>query len=328
MGKPTFVVWSPRHTKELLHLDIFDMQNLGCTLSRSVDDIYGIFAHIPYLTQERVDKPRACLSAATMINMIKGAGYNRLVTLDMHASALETALGVAKLKAEHFLTSPIFSTFLLALAKGRRHAENLRILGLVHRAGESDPERTEDVRVQVINPLDFVSASTDLGGHKRAMHLAEDLVGKQRANGAVATVVKERDPVEGTLTLSNVIGPDLEGKTVIIVDDLLRSAKTIEIAAQAIKNAGAARIMAFITHPEMNDGADIRCQTLLQLGLLDLLAVTNSIEIPAEKRFPGLTQILLDPILAAVIKAEATHHSASEAFWSALRGPMQAIRYT
>lgn len=325
-GKPTFVVWSPRHTADHFYRDIFDMQNIGYTLSRSVEQLHAVFPHIPFLTQDRIDKPRSCLSAAAIIDTIKSSGYQYVTTLDMHTSALETAFAVAKLKPAHFFSSPIFSRFLLALTKSRIRARELTVLGLLPHEGK--PRGEAEIAVRLFDPGNFISASTDIGGHKRALLLAQDVAGRRLADARVSVVIKNRDVNSGALSLSSVIGPNLKGKTVVLIDDLLRSAKTLVIAIEAIKQAGAAKVIACATHPEMDDGAAERLQEAQRRGLLDLVVTTNSIEVPAAKRFRGLTQIMLDPILAAVIDAEANRRSTSAAFHEVLLGrPLQLIRY-
>jgi ribose-phosphate pyrophosphokinase len=322
-GAPTFVVGSTRHTEDL-HSDIFDLYNLGRTLSRSVRDIYAIFPHIPYLTQERIDKTRACLSAAAMFRLIENAGYSHLVTLDMHSPSLETALGVGNLMFDHFLPTPIFSAFISGLARSRSALSKFKIFDL-SAAREGDP----DPQVRVIDPNDLIIGATDLGGMKRAGRLAEQAVGKKRAHNAVAVAIKDRDPDNGAIKLSRVIGPALKGRDVVLVDDLLRSFKTFGVAARAMKDEGARRILGLVTTPEMNDGAEVLYEQALSSGTLSMLAVTNSCQIPAKKRIPGLTQILLDPIMAAVIEAKASRRpgSASSAFHEAIARGLEVIQY-
>jgi ribose-phosphate pyrophosphokinase len=326
LKKPTFVVWSPRHTEALLHRDIFEALNLGRTLSDCRVELHGIFPHIPYLPQDRHDKSGACLSAATMIDLIKNAGYQQIVTLDMHTASLETAFAVAKLWPRHFSASPIFAQFLRSLTGGRLSPRNMKVLGLV--PSEREPRNEDEIMMQPLDPADYICASPDLGGQQRAFETAKQLVGPAEADARMAVAIKHRNVDSGIVSLSRVIGPDLKGKTVVVVDDLLRSAFTAEIAVGAFKKAGAEKVLVFIPHPEMNDGAPERCEAMFRHGWIDLLVVTNSIEIPEKKRFRNLTQILLDPFLAAIIKAEANGRSINQAFYNVLQNTsLQVVRY-
>ena len=112
---------------------------------------------------------------------------------------------------------------------------------------------------------DFVMASTDAGRAKWVESLANDL-------GVNAAFVLKRR-VKGDETEVSAINADVEGKTVIIYDDMIRSGGSIVNAARVYKGAGAERILVITTHGLfVNEGLD----KLRNCGLIERLFCTNT----------------------------------------------------
>ncbi|NCD68839.1 ribose-phosphate diphosphokinase [Mucilaginibacter agri] len=112
---------------------------------------------------------------------------------------------------------------------------------------------------------DFVMASTDAGRAKWVESLANDL-------GVNAAFILKRR-LKGDHTEVSAINADVEGKTVIIYDDMIRSGGSIINAAQTYKNAGATDIVVITTHGLfVNDGV----QKLKNCGLISKLICTDS----------------------------------------------------
>lgn len=99
---------------------------------------------------------------------------------------------------------------------------------------------------------DYVIVSPDVGGVKRARLFAERL-------GGPLAILDKRRPKDNVAEILNIIG-EVEGKTAIIVDDIADTARSLVNAAKAIKEKGAKRVIACITHPVLSDGAIERIQ--------------------------------------------------------------------
>ncbi|ACJ74889.1 ribose-phosphate pyrophosphokinase [Thermosipho africanus Ob7] len=99
---------------------------------------------------------------------------------------------------------------------------------------------------------DYVIVSPDVGGVKRARQFAERL-------GGPLAILDKRRPKDNVAEILNIIG-EVEGKTAIIVDDIADTARSLVNAAKAIKEKGAKRVIACITHPVLSDGAIERIQ--------------------------------------------------------------------
>ena len=115
-----------------------------------------------------------------------------------------------------------------------------------------------------------VVASPDIGGVARARYFAQKL-------GYDMVIVDKRREKANESEVMNIIG-DVEGKDIIIVDDMIDTAGTIVKAAAALKEKGATSVMACCTHPVLSGPAYERIEN----GELDELVVTNTLPLKRE----------------------------------------------
>lgn len=118
---------------------------------------------------------------------------------------------------------------------------------------------------------DMIVVSPDLGGVSRARNMAE------RLNCGLAIIDKRR-PEPGVAEVMNLIG-SVEGKTAILVDDMVDTAGSLTEGARALKKFGAKEIYACCTHPVLTDPALSR---IAQSDITELV-VTNTIPLPPAK---------------------------------------------
>ena len=115
---------------------------------------------------------------------------------------------------------------------------------------------------------------------------------------ALAIIHKRRDPnVANTVAVHEVVG-DVRGKVCLLVDDMIDTAGTICQAAEALKTRGAKAVIAAATHAVLSGPA---VQRLTDTGFEEVI-VTNTLPIPPERRFPGLTVLSIAPLLARAIR--------------------------
>jgi ribose-phosphate pyrophosphokinase len=114
--------------------------------------------------------------------------------------------------------------------------------------------------------------SPDAGGVERARAYAK------RLDATLAIVDKRRDQ-PNVAEVHHVIG-DVEGRTALIVDDIVDTGGTLAQVAQAIQNAGAREVLASCTHAVLSGPATAR----IEASPLSKLIVTDSIPLPEEKR--------------------------------------------
>jgi ribose-phosphate pyrophosphokinase len=115
-----------------------------------------------------------------------------------------------------------------------------------------------------------IVASPDIGGVARARYFAKTM-------GLEMVIVDKRREKANESEVMNVIG-NVEGKDVIMIDDMVDTAGTMVKAAAALKNLGATSVMACCTHPVLSGPAYDRIEN----GDLDELVITNTIPIKQE----------------------------------------------
>ena len=133
---------------------------------------------------------------------------------------------------------------------------------------------------------DIVVVSPDHGGANRARKLAEYL-------DAPIAIIDKRRPKPNVAEVMALIG-EVEGKNAIIIDDLIDTAGTIQIAANALKERGAKSVYAACTHPLLSGPAIERIEN----SAIEQLVTTNTIQLPAEKRSPKVKQLPVGRLLA------------------------------
>lgn len=149
---------------------------------------------------------------------------------------------------------------------------------------------------------DVVVVSPDHGGVTRARKMADRLK-------APLAIIDKRRPRPNVAEVMNIIG-NIEGKTAILVDDIIDTAGTLTLAANALIENGAKEVYAGCTHPLLSGPAVER----IKHSQLKELVVTNSINLPEEKKIEKIVQLSIAPQLAEAITRVFEHKSISEIF--------------
>jgi len=136
---------------------------------------------------------------------------------------------------------------------------------------------------------DIVIVSPDHGGVIRARRMADLLK-------APIGIIDKRRPKPNVAEVMNIIG-DIEGRTAIIVDDMIDTAGTMQLAADALIEKGATEVYACVTHPVLSGPAIERIEN----SKIKELVVTNSINLPDEKRIEKITQLSVAPLIGEAI---------------------------
>ncbi|RNB82226.1 ribose-phosphate diphosphokinase [Brevibacillus panacihumi] len=136
---------------------------------------------------------------------------------------------------------------------------------------------------------DIVVVSPDHGGVTRARKLAERLE-------APIAIIDKRRPEPNVAEVMNIVG-NIEGKTAIIIDDIIDTAGTITLAANALVEAGARDVYACCTHPVLSGPAIERITN----SKIKELIVTNSIPLSDDKLTDKITVLSVAPIIGEAI---------------------------
>jgi ribose-phosphate pyrophosphokinase len=119
-----------------------------------------------------------------------------------------------------------------------------------------------------------------------------------RLGAPLAIVHKRRDPNHvNRVKVHEVVG-DVRGRTCVVVDDMIDTAGTITMAADALFDNGAADVIAAATHPVLSGPAVDR----LKNSRISEVVVTNTLPIEEERQFDKLTVLSIAPLIARAIR--------------------------
>jgi len=155
---------------------------------------------------------------------------------------------------------------------------------------QGNPILTSYYREKYAEKLDeFVAVSPDLGSVGRTRSFAT------RVDIPIAIIDKRR-PKANVSEIMNIIG-NVDGKRVILVDDMIDTAGTICNAASALMERGAIEVDACCTHPVLSGPAIDR----IQASPINELVVLNTIQLPPEKKISKIKELSVAPIFADAI---------------------------
>ncbi|MEI7678578.1 MAG: ribose-phosphate pyrophosphokinase [Betaproteobacteria bacterium] len=153
------------------------------------------------------------------------------------------------------------------------------------------------------NYKNLVVVSPDVGGVVRARALAKRLE-------ADLAIIDKRRPRPNVATVMNIIG-EIEGRTCVIIDDLVDTANTLCEAARALKERGAEKVLAYCTHPVLSGKAIERIAN----SALDEIVVTDTIPLSAEAaQCPRIRVISIAGLLAETMLRISNEDSVSSLF--------------
>jgi ribose-phosphate pyrophosphokinase len=227
--------------------------------------ITAVLPYYGYARQDRKDKPRVPISAKLVADLLHAAGVQRLLTMDLHAPAIQ---GFFDVPVDHLYAAPILLEWL-----EMQRLENLTIV------------------------------SPDAGGVERARFFAKRM-------GADLAIIDKRRIEANVAETMNVIG-EVEGRTCVIVDDLVDTAGTLVGSVRALKEKGAAQVIACFSHAVLSGPA------MSRLAAADLakIVVTDTIPLSDEKRRePKLTVLSVAGLLGEAIARIHSNSSVSSLF--------------
>jgi len=163
------------------------------------------------------------------------------------------------------------------------------------------PVLTDDIERQKYENL--IVVSPDIGGVVRARAVAKQL-------NVDLAIIDKRRPAANVAQVMNIIG-DVEGRSCLIVDDMVDTAGTLCKAADALKEHGAAQVMAYCTHPVLSGPAIDNIEN----SSLDSLVVTDTIPLSdSAKNCKRIRQLSMAKLLAESIRRVSNEESISAMF--------------
>lgn len=149
---------------------------------------------------------------------------------------------------------------------------------------------------------DLCVVSPDHGGATRARKMSEAL-------DCPIAIIDKRRPKPNVAEVMGIIG-DVKGKNCILIDDMIDTAGTIVAGANVLKEKGAKDVYIACTHGVLSGPAVERLQNCAAKEVV----ITDTIQIPEEKKFDKLVQISVDELLAHTIESIENNLPVSDVF--------------
>ncbi len=155
-----------------------------------------------------------------------------------------------------------------------------------------------------VDPSGITVVSPDAGRVRTADRWAD------RLGSPLAIIHKRRDPdVANQVKVHEVVG-EVEGRTCVLVDDMIDTGGTIVKASEALFEQGASKVLVAATHGVLSGPAAER----LQNSRISEVIITNSLPVPEERSFEKLTQLSIAPLVARAISEVFTDGSVTSLF--------------
>lgn len=270
-GKDVYIIQSTCPSeKQSINDNLMELFLLIRTFKRaSVANITVVMPYYGYARQDRKCAPRVPISAADVALMIEQAGANRVLTIDLHCGQIQG----------FFNDIPV---------------DNL------YAAATFIPQLLEK------NLLNAVVVSPDAGGVERATRFIQQL-NKKGVAANMALISKQR-AAAGVIASMSLIG-DVTDADAIIVDDICDTGGTLVKAAQLLKDLGARRVFAVITHPVFSGNA----MEKIKNSVIDELITADTI--PLRGQAPAnIAYLSIAPLIAEAIHRIHCGQSLSELF--------------
>jgi ribose-phosphate pyrophosphokinase len=213
--------------------------------------ITAVIPYFGYAKQEKKTSGREPISAKLVSNLLVTAGAQRILTIDLHAPAIE---GFFDIPVDHLRAGPMLADYF---------------------------------RQQLLENV--VVVSPDAGGVGRA----EDF--RIRIGADLAIIAKKRIAVDKP-EIIEMVG-DVNGKTALLVDDMISTGGTLVEAATTLMARGAKEVLACATHPLFADGAG---RKMRESGIVKTV-VTDTVPLPEHERDSVIEVLSMAPLLAEAI---------------------------
>ena len=235
----------------------------------SAGSITVVIPYFGYARQDRKGKPRVPISAADVAHMIEKAGATRVVTIDLHCGQIQGFF--QDIPVDNLYASLIFTPYI-----AEKKLSNIVIV------------------------------APDAGGVERANQFIYDLE-RKGISTSMAVISKQRAQA-GVIASMQLIG-NVQDADAIIIDDICDTGSTLVKAAQLLKDHGARRVFAVVTHPVFSGQA----LKIIGESVIEEMIITDTI--PLRGQAPANIKIVsVAPLLAQAILRVHAGESLSSLF--------------
>ncbi len=230
----------------------------------SAHQVVAVMPYFGWARQDRKDRPRVPIGAKLVANMLKAAGADRIMTMDLHADQIQ---GFFDVPVDALYASGIFVPYIRSL-----------------------------------NIEDLSIAAPDMGA-KRANTYAKLL--------GTPIIISHKERAKANVVGKMTAIGEVEGRNILIVDDMIDTAGTICMAADMLMARGAKSVRAAITHPVLSGPAYERIND----SALQEVIVTDTIPLNPDKNLHKFTVLTVADLFADVIERVHNYKEISSIFF-------------
>ena len=238
----------------------------------SAKRITAVIPFYGYARQDRKAEGREPISARLLADLLTAAGADRVVTVDLHTGQIQ---GFFDFPVDHLTAVPLLAEHMSTLVTGEA--------------------------VTVVAP--------DAGGGKLA-HRFSNQLGEFGIEAELAFVDKQRPKGTHNVAVANQVVGAVEGRTCVLIDDMIDTGGTLASAAQLLVDRGADSVLIAATHGVLSGHAIDR----LKNSVISKVVVTNTLPLPPEKQIDKLEVLSVARVIADAIDAVFEDTSVSEIF--------------
>jgi ribose-phosphate pyrophosphokinase len=238
----------------------------------SAKRITAVCPYFPYSRQDKKSLGREPVTAKLVADFYEAAGTDRVLSVDLHTGQIQ---GFFNVPFDHLTALPLLANYFAKEVSG-----------------------------------DFVVVSPDAGRVRLAEKWVQHMNEFHGRDCDVAFLHKRRRRDARNVSETRAVVGEVDGRTCIMVDDMIDTAGTLANGAESLLDAGASEVFAAATHPVLSDPATDR----LKNSPIQQVVVTNTLPIPSEKELDKLVIVSIAPTIAQTIKAVFQEESVSELF--------------
>ncbi len=243
----------------------------------SAEKINVIIPYFGYARQDRKSKGREPITCKLVANILTKAGADRIITIDIHSSQ---SMGFFDVPLDDLKPINEASEWIFNYLKKNNKNKN---------------------KICIVSP--------DHGGLIRARKIADKL---KLMNSSLAVIDKRRtNPNESHIEY--ILG-DVKDKICFLIDDMIDTGGTICNAAKLLKQKHAKEVLIIVTHPILSDPACERLNKLIKEKIINKIVVSNSIQLPKNKKINGLEILSVGDFIADVISTSINSNSISDLY--------------
>lgn len=230
--------------------------------------VIGLIPYFGYARQDIQHRPGECVSANVIIRFFESIGFAKIYTIDIHDQATEGVFSIP--------------------------FKNLSSLELLAKEVKNYLVSTSLNQSQLVSAT--VVVSPDQGGVERARNFGEYFY--ETSDFSLGVIEKKRNLDKAHQSEALDLYGDVKGKTVILVDDIATSGRTLVNAADLCIERGARKVSASVVHHDFTEDAAER----LQHSKLEKFFTTNTIALKPEQKFEKLQEISIASLISNELK--------------------------